>query len=456
MDFDADQYRDYRDSIIGPAVAEPDLFAGDPAMTPELVWQSRWFAGEFGRDFTGVDGEAVEIREFGWWNRSAGPDFVETVVAINGEIHRGGIELDTDARDWERHGHATNPLYDKVTVHLFFKSPTSRFFTRTSANRNVVQVCLPVPAQDDRMREAALRLGRCARPFAAMPIARVEAFLTGAARHRAEEKARRFLRVASLHGRSEAWFQALAESLGYHANREPMRMLAQRLPLRLLASLPADAEGMLFGHAGFLEERPFDDAGAPAARAYLRALWQAWWKHRDESVRHLQWNHAGLRPANHPHRRVAVLAMLVARWEELLPMLEAADLAGLRKQFDTLGHGFWSHHFTLAAGYMDDPVALAGPDRVNDLIGNFVLPVRAQSDPGAWQAYENLKSNQTSRSVLRAAERLLGGRRDAKSLLRSFSHQQGLLQVYRDFCLNDTSACEDCLFPGQLARWPDA
>jgi hypothetical protein len=57
--------------------------------------------------------------------------------------------------------------------------------------------------------------------------------------------------------------------------------------------------------------------------------------------------------------------------------------------------------------------------------------------------------------VQRAAERILGRRPDAARLLRSFACQQGLLQVYRDFCLNDASACEDCVFPEQLARWKE-
>jgi hypothetical protein len=31
--------------------------------------------------------------------------------------------------------------------------------------------------------------------------------------------------------------------------------------------------------------------------------------------------------------------------------------------------------------------------------------------------------------------------------------QQGLLQVYEDFCLRDASDCARCRFPEQLARW---
>jgi hypothetical protein len=28
-----------------------------------------------------------------------------------------------------------------------------------------------------------------------------------------------------------------------------------------------------------------------------------------------------------------------------------------------------------------------------------------------------------------------------------------LLQIYEDFCQRDSSDCEQCLFPSQLAKW---
>ena len=37
--------------------------------------------------------------------------------------------------------------------------------------------------------------------------------------------------------------------------------------------------------------------------------------------------------------------------------------------------------------------------------------------------------------------------------LPSAGEQQALLQIYRDFCLEDASECADCPFPEQLAQW---
>lgn len=446
-------YEHFRQAASADCVAEDDLFAGDPTLIPELDWQSRWFAGEFGNEFTGIDGERIVIRQFGWWNRSAGPDFIETAVEIDGQTHTGAIELDIDARDWERHGHATNPMYEQVAVHLFFRNPTQRFFTRTHTHRKVVQVCLPTSGFEPGRREAPLRLGRCSRPFATMDSDHIERFLLAAARHRATVKARKFLRVAGLHGIDEAWFQATASALGYFANREPMRVLAQRVPIAVLRSRAADSEGLLFGHAGFLDARPFDDATEPDARQYLRRLWESWWKNRTDRVLQPRWEYGGQRPANHPQRRVAALASVVPRWNTLRPMLDAADVQGIRKFFRGLKHPFWSTRFTLAADAREAGVALVGTDRIHDFLGNTVLPVRGQADPSAWSDYAALPGGQASRSVLRAVERLLGARADSARFTRSFALQQGLLQIYQDFCLRDHSACEDCRFPEQLGGW---
>jgi hypothetical protein len=48
---------------------------------------------------------------------------------------------------------------------------------------------------------------------------------------------------------------------------------------------------------------------------------------------------------------------------------------------------------------------------------------------------------------------LFGSEVLAKPWQKSLAHQQALLQVYRDFCLEDTSDCAHCPFPEQLSQW---
>src|SRR5215207_11275090 len=79
----------------------------DARQWPEHELQAHWFAGGFGRDFETADGRRARVVQFGIWNHEAGPDFREAAVSFDGEqAARGCIELDPDARDWERHGHS--------------------------------------------------------------------------------------------------------------------------------------------------------------------------------------------------------------------------------------------------------------------------------------------------------------------------------------------------------------
>src|SRR5207302_9549395 len=78
-----------------------------PKIPNELELEARWFAGEFGRKFRTLAGEAVEIVQFGLWNREAGADFQDTVVRIGaGRAVRGTVVIDLLERNCELHGYA--------------------------------------------------------------------------------------------------------------------------------------------------------------------------------------------------------------------------------------------------------------------------------------------------------------------------------------------------------------
>ena len=70
-------------SLIGDRLREEPLLRV-PRDYPEIELQARWFAGEFGREFTTTSGEPVTIVQFGLWNRESGPDFAEAAVSLSG------------------------------------------------------------------------------------------------------------------------------------------------------------------------------------------------------------------------------------------------------------------------------------------------------------------------------------------------------------------------------------
>ena len=110
----------------------------------ELELQAIWFNGQFGRDFVTTCGKKVLIKQFGFWNRSAGPDFLHAAISIDGETRAGPLEIDTRPSDWEQHGHDVNPSFNETILHVVFEPSHSDHFTRTENYREVPKVLIPL------------------------------------------------------------------------------------------------------------------------------------------------------------------------------------------------------------------------------------------------------------------------------------------------------------------------
>ena len=460
----AEHYSRFRDSVF--LGLEEITLLGFAQPMNELDLQSLWFGGSFGSEFTSVDGQKVRILDFGIWNSSAGPDFTGCAVEIAGECLRGDIELDPDARDWERHAHGANADYTRVVLHLFLEAPEDRFYTRNSEHRQISQVrlspaMLPDQAKPNRSLAAA-RLGRCHTPLSSMESVRIQSMLESAAQYRLEKKSLRLHRCVEAHGREQAIFQALAQTLGYRNNQQPFNMLTQRLPLKTLKKLSVtEREAMLFGVSGFLESVRYEDT-LPETRVYLRGLWEDWWKRRDSAQRWLQpqqalrWKLAAIRPGNHPQRRLGALTAMLNQWSRISgPLMEAGRWSqeGWRAALTSLTHEYWSSHYTLLAEKSAKPLALIGESRVQEMLANVAYPLLMPERTRLWAEYLELPALLDNQKVRRAVLRLFGDSPLGADYQKKLHHHQGLLQVYEDFCLEDDSACADCPFPERLREW---
>lgn len=431
-----------------------------PRQPSELELQARWFAGDFGTHFHSVDGREIEIVQFGVWNREAGPDFHGAAIRINGgESKLGSIEFDLTDRNWEAHGHATNPAFEDTVLHVFVNASDQTFFSRTNSHRNVLQVRVDPAALPDAFSSNVplARPGRCQAPLKHLPEDRVHSVIDAASRFRLQRKAARLRTMIDVHGKDEVLFQELAAALGYKQNKLAFTLIAQRVSLRALRADPARAEAMLFGIAGFLNT-PDLSVYESGTRSYVRALWEQWWPQRDAMQRLVlpleTWRLSGARPLNHPQRRLAAVCEVARAWSTWMHSLGTTDpLRNAREFLLGLKHPYWNYHYTLTSERTAKEMALIGESRIAEIQANVVIPYLHAQHRDVWSDYSKLRARLTNRRLETAIARLFSDDPRRHEFVRSVAHQQGLLQIYEDFCLQDNSDCAHCPFPEQMQTW---
>jgi hypothetical protein len=191
------------------------------------------------------------------------------------------------------------------------------------------------------------------------------------------------------------------------------------------------------------------------------------------------------RPVNHPQRRLAALAMLVHKWPAFRRTVASPITVGeavgfpnpdansvpysgkkvrMRGLLDFLGaldHPFWKFHYTLTSEASPKAMALIGESRIADILANVLFPfwLAEDADPSTplgtsiWQEYTKLPARLSNRRLETAATRLFGNDSRRKQFLKTITHQQGLLQIDEDFCMQDNSDCAQCPFPEQMRKW---
>jgi hypothetical protein len=102
---------------------------------------------------------------------------------------------------------------------------------------------------------------------------------------------------------------------------------------------------------------------------------------------------------------------------------------------------------------MPKPIALIGGSRINEILANILFPFWTCLGADVWPEYSKLSASLSNRRLETGATRLFGDDPRRDDFLRTVANQQGLLQIYEDFCLQDNSDCARCPFPEQMHEW---
>ncbi|HEX9783672.1 MAG TPA: DUF2851 family protein [Opitutaceae bacterium] len=323
----------------------------------EVLLQKIWLRQQFATlQARTTDGDPIVIRSPGRWNRLAGPDFQAARLIIGEKPVTGAIEVHFRAQAWTQHHHDRDPAYDEVVLHVvLFPPEAGQAPAKTSKGRRIPTLVLIdllwCDLEEYAEEEAVATLaGRDAMPVLEELLGLEEqariAVLAESMERRWREKVRfARLRVDRL-GWSDACHQTALEILGYRQNRVAMLRLASRWSHQMWKTAPPS----------------MDEALASAQE---------------------EWATRGVRPANHPRRRVGQYASWmrsVPDWPDRLRAFPLAEdgVAGSQSSRTVTSLRRVLHCKEFRARIASDLLAGAvSGTRLDTLVVDLVLPFMA-------------------------------------------------------------------------------
>jgi hypothetical protein len=454
------------------------------AARPDFLYTERhlqclWFDGALRPEpLVSSDGEGLTVDAPGNWNLEAGPDFCDAVLRVGAEQRRvqGDVEIHVRPEDWTRHAHAADPRYRRVIAHVTYFPPGAR---APDLPPHVLQIALaPALAACPTFSFESIDLTAypfaeprqqptpCAQRLARLPVDAVAALLDCAGQQRLRRKAERLHLRLRAQPPDDVFYEETMAALGYKQNVTAFRTLAQRVTRQHLQTCqsPLDAYSLLLGVSGLLPTQARADWPAEA-RAFVRTLWDRWWPIQDawldRTMVARDWALAGLRPQNAPRRRLAAAAAHFqpagSLWERLRAVPRADPAVwyrGLLAQLTDCDHiPFLASHLALSSKPANKPLRNLGDMRAAAIMLNVVVPLLAAEGVQVEPLLAELPPEQNNLAIRRGAHLLLGCDHNPALYHRHGLRQQGLIQIFEDFCLSNHAVCTACRFCDALDEY---
>lgn len=401
-----------------------------------------------------TDGRDVAIINPGIHNNDAGPDFSGALLAIGNEKWAGNVEIHVKASDWYRHGHEKNPAYDNVILHVVSINDTA---VRRSNGDIIPQATVTVPAgfyYTYATLQTRLKEVRCRHNIPFIPDIRREDWLETLAIERIQQKAERILNYNSTFAGDweQTLFITLARALGFGLNGVPFELLAKSLPLKYVyhhQDSLLQIEALLFGQAGMLTRGlyPLDQYFQQLCSEYEFLMK----KYSLKPISREIWKYSRSRPANFPHRRIAILAQFLFSGTAFTSSLIKAkgQYQELQDFFRQPLTGYWASHLSFGAPETDHAPSLSNAS-IESLMINVAAPF--------YYAYAHTTGEYTMGEYTVDLLTDIGPERNsiinawsavgltAKNALRS----QALIHLRREYC--DRQRCLECRFGYHILR----
>ncbi|SIT22620.1 Protein of unknown function [Chryseobacterium ureilyticum] len=327
-------------------------------------------------DFKDIEGNSVEIIQFGKWNKDAGPDFLDAKIKINGLVLAGNIELHIRSSDWIFHNHSQDPNYQNIILHVVFLHDTeiSEFTDKRIPTLELKHYI------DENIISKYEKLINGDQFIACEDIFNKEKipvnFHEENILKKLEEKSLELEQALEIHKNNfeAVLFHSFAYSFGLKVNAHIFRQIAESIDYSIVNKIrqnPFQLEALLFGISGWLDKAEDDQM-----RIWKREFEFIKAKFKISDLK-FHPKFLRLRPPNFPTIRLSQLANLYYQHQNLFSkIMTAKKVEELYDIFKPVkASEYWDSHFNFRTVSKLQPKTLS-KDFTDLIILNTVLPLK--------------------------------------------------------------------------------
>lgn len=417
----------------------------------EKLLQFIWQYSLFQPNIVTIQGDKLSIIHPGRLNTDAGPDFSHARIQIGNTQLVGNIELHVFSSDWDKHQHQNSESYQNIILHVVFQHDTvttlphcptielKNFIDPKVINeyKNLISAKVKIPCQSQLQHVRNITR---------------ESWLTSLLAQRWEQKLSDWeeLLQQSKGDWSTLFYWRLAASFGFKVNATPFLLLAQSIPIQLLAKHQINQlqiEALLFGQAGFLQQDFRDEYPNQLKKEYtfLQSKYQL------KPIPNHLWKFLRMRPSNFPTIRIAQFATLIHESTNLFSLLlDTIEYEKIVQLFEVTAHEYWNNHFRFDEISSQKSSKKLGRSSIDSLVINTIAPIKflyAQHQAGielqeqAMQLLESVKPEQNH---------IIDYWNEAKWKPQNAMQSQALIQLYNEYC--DKKQCLKCAIGLQILK----
>jgi len=312
-----------------------------------------------GQHFYTTAGEALYVVKPGEHNHDAGPDFINAKVRLGDTLWAGNAEIHIRSSDWIRHKHQHDEAYDNIILHVVFEDDLA---IKRRNGELMPTLMLKDVFPPDVYETYNYFLNNhlwipCAMRLPEVRSVLINDWLTALSASRLERKSGDLENLLLFTGNdwNQAFFQALASTLGFRINKQPFELLARHTPIQCLEKHKDQlfqVEAMLFGQAGLLEGKYRGEYPKNLKKEYQHLKN----KFSLKPISGHLWKFMRLRPNNFPTIRLAQLAMIIhLRSHFFSEIIENGSYDKTLEFFKVGVSEYWKKHY-----YFDRPSKTMG------------------------------------------------------------------------------------------------